>query len=122
MVIERRLPAWVGAVDVVVVSGAEAGDPVQAEAIEGGRRRGADVLCDLPREGPAAQVGESGVSWIEPLAFVAPERALLRLSHVQVERVAVGIGAGEQELLFELVDPGKEWSICVLNGLTQQAA
>lgn len=78
VVISHRLPNWVGALDVVIVSGADAGDPVQAEAIESGRRRGADVVCDLPKEGPAAEVGESGVSWVEPLAFVAPDRALLR--------------------------------------------
>lgn len=82
VVVEHRLPNWVGALDIVIVSGADAGDPVQVEAIEGARRRGADVVCDLPREGPAAEVGETGVSWVEPLAFVAPDRALLR--HIAV--------------------------------------
>lgn len=105
IVIEHRIPAWVGALDVVLVSGADAGDPVQAEAIEAGRRRGADVLCDLPREGPAAQVGESGVSWIEPLAFVAPERALLR--HLAVGFAlfsALGVSGIDIEETADIVD------------------
>ena len=105
IVVERRLPAWVGALDVVLVSGADAGDPVQAEAIESGRRRGADVLCDLPKEGPAAQVGEAGVSWIEPLAFVAPERAILR--HLAVGFAlfsALGVSGIDIEAAADIVD------------------
>lgn len=105
IVIEHRIPAWVGALDVVLVSGADAGDPVQAEAIEEGRRRGADVLCDLPKEGPAAQVGGSGVSWIEPLAFVAPERAILR--HLAVGFAlfsALGVSGIDIEVAADVVD------------------
>lgn len=105
IVIERRLPSWVGALDVVLVSGADAGDPVQAEAIESGRRRGADVLCDLPKEGPAAQVGETGLSWIEPLAFVAPERAILR--HLAVGFAlfdALGVSGIDIEAAADVVD------------------
>lgn len=105
VVIEHRIPAWVGALDVVVVSGADAGDPVQAEAIEVARKRGADVLCDLPKEGPAAHVGESGVSWIEPLAFVAPERAILR--HLAVGFAlfsALGVSGIDIEAAADVVD------------------
>lgn len=105
IVIEQRIPAWVGALDVVLVSGADAGDPVQAEAIETGRRRGAEVLCDLPKEGPAAQVGESGVSWIEPLAFIAPERAILR--HLAVGFAlfsALGVPGIDIEAAADVVD------------------
>ena len=105
VVIEHRIPTWVGALDVVVVSGADAGDPVQAEAIEVARKRGADVLCDLPKEGPAAHVGESGVSWIEPLAFVAPERAILR--HLAVGFAlfsALGVSGIDIEAAADVVD------------------
>lgn len=80
------LPGWVGALDIVLVSGADAGDPIQADALARARARGAAVVADLPNEGPAADAGSAGgIAWLPPLAFVAPERAFLR-------HVAAGLG------------------------------
>jgi len=78
--VSHELPAWVGALDVVVVSGADAGDPVAARAVASARARGAAVVVDVPREGPVAEAGGEGeaVCWFPPLPFVAPDRAFVR--------------------------------------------
>lgn len=45
-------PPWAGPLDVLVVAGDDSGDPVLAEAVRQGLRRGAEVVVAMPDEGP----------------------------------------------------------------------
>src|SRR5699024_7776467 len=47
LVLAPRLPAWVGALDVVLVSGDDAGDRDLADAVAAAGRRGAAVVVDV---------------------------------------------------------------------------
>ncbi|AVM64765.1 MULTISPECIES: hypothetical protein [Dietzia] len=72
------LPAWVGALDVVLVSGDDAGDPDLAAAIDAAAGRGAAVIVDVPREGLVSEAGRGRASWLEPLPYLPPHRGVLR--------------------------------------------
>jgi len=78
LVLARTLPAWVGALDVVLVSGDDAGDPRLVTAIDSAAGRGATVIVDVPREGPVAESGRGRATWLEPLPYVPPHRGVLR--------------------------------------------
>lgn len=78
MVIESSVPAWVGALDVVIVSGSDAGDPMLAEAIYAARRRGAAVVCDMPYEGPVKEAADHTTLWLPPLSVLDPIHGMLR--------------------------------------------
>lgn len=73
-----QLPGWVGALDVICVSGSDAGDPAVAEAIALARHRGCEIVCDLPAEGPVAEAAGSAACWLPALSFVSPVHAMLR--------------------------------------------
>lgn len=85
LVVAHSLPAWVGALDVVLVSGDDAGDPGLAAAIDAASGRGAAVVVDVPREGPVAESGRGRAIWLEPLPYLPPHRGFLR-------HVAAGMG------------------------------
>ena len=72
------LPAWVGALDVVLVSGDDAGDPDLAAAVQAAAHRGASVVVDLPREGPVAEAADGRALWLEPLPYLPPHRGIMR--------------------------------------------
>lgn len=74
----HTLPAWVGALDVVLVSGDDAGDPNQAAAVQAAVHRGASVVVDMPREGPVAEAGDGRAHWLEPLPYLPPHRGVMR--------------------------------------------
>jgi hypothetical protein len=57
LVIAPRAPVWVGPLDVMVVTGHDAGDPVLSAAVEVGTRRGARVVIAAPEEGPLSDSG-----------------------------------------------------------------
>lgn len=78
IVTTHNLPAWVGALDVVLVSGDDAGDPALAAAVGAATHRGASVVVDLPREGPVGEAGESRALWLEPLPYLPPHRGVVR--------------------------------------------
>ncbi|MGW8591457.1 hypothetical protein ACWIFB_16105 [Dietzia sp. NPDC055340] len=78
LVVAHSLPAWVGALDVVLVSGDDAGDPGLAAAIDTAAGRGAAVVVDVPREGPVAESGRGQAMWLEPLPYLPPHRGVLR--------------------------------------------
>ena len=78
LVVTHELPAWVGALDVVLVSGDDAGDPALERAVAAAGRRGAAVVADVPREGPVAEADDGGVAWLEPLPYLPPHRGALR--------------------------------------------
>lgn len=85
LVVTHALPSWVGALDVVLVSGDDAGDPGLAAAIDIAAARGASVVVDVPREGPVAESGRGRAAWLEPLPYLPPHRGFLR-------HVAAGMG------------------------------
>lgn len=76
--VAHALPTWVGALDVVLVSGDDAGDPDLASAIDTATGRGAAVVVDVPREGPVAESGRGRALWLEPLPYLPPHRGFLR--------------------------------------------
>ena len=78
IVVAHTLPTWVGALDVVLVSGDDAGDPGLAAAIDTAAGRGATVVVDVPREGPVAESGRGQALWLEPLSYLPPHRGVLR--------------------------------------------
>jgi hypothetical protein len=67
------LPAWVGALDLVVVCGFDAGDPQLVRAIGEAVRRGAATAVAVPWEGPVAEAGAGRAVPIAPRLYV-PER------------------------------------------------
>ncbi|MGY5306100.1 tobH protein [Nocardia gipuzkoensis] len=72
------LPPWVGPLDVVLVSGDDAGDPRLIDAVDRALRRGAEVVVAAPHEGPlrAAAAGRAAV--LEPRVPVLGHNRLLR--------------------------------------------
>lgn len=78
IVLAHALPAWVGALDVVLVSGDDAGDPALVRAVGAAAHRGAAVVVDVPREGPVAESGDGRAAWLEPLPYLPPHRGVPR--------------------------------------------
>lgn len=73
LVRSTELPPWVGALDVVVVCGFDAGDLVLARAIATASRRGATVVVVVPMEGPVAEAAAGRTVDLSPRLRV-PER------------------------------------------------
>lgn len=73
LVRSTELPPWVGALDVVVVCGFDAGDLVLARAIATASRRGAVVVVAVPMEGPVAEAAAGRAVDLSPRLRV-PER------------------------------------------------
>lgn len=59
-------PPWIGPLDVVVVSGDDAGDPALVEAVSMAARRGARVLVVAPFEGPLRDAAAGRSAVLEP--------------------------------------------------------
>ncbi|MBF6350819.1 MULTISPECIES: tobH protein [Nocardia] len=72
------VPAWAGPLDVVLVSGDDAGDPRLVDAVDRAVRRGAEVVVAAPNEGPlrAAAAGRAAV--LAPRVPVLDANRLLR--------------------------------------------
>lgn len=113
LVVAHTLPSWVGALDVVLVSGDDAGDPALATAIDAAAGRGAAVIVDVPREGPVGESGRGLVSWLEPLPYLPPHRGVLRhlasgmgvLTALGVRGLDVGAAADAVDLELESLGP-----------------
>ncbi|QNG19437.1 tobH protein [Rhodococcus triatomae] len=73
-----RTPAWVGPLDVVVVAGDDAGDPILAESVDRAVRRGAEVVLAAPDEGPLRAAAAGRVAMLEPRVQALPRHTLLR--------------------------------------------
>lgn len=71
-------PTWVGPLDVVVIAGDDAGDPVLAESVDRAVRRGADVVLVAPDEGPLRTAAAGRVAYLEPRVSALPRHMLLR--------------------------------------------
>ncbi|KAA0917037.1 hypothetical protein [Dietzia sp. ANT_WB102] len=116
LVLAHTLPAWAGALDVVLVSGDDAGDPDLANAIDSAAGRGATVVVDVPREGPVAESGRGRATWLAPLPYVPPFRGVLRhLAAGMAVLTALGaagldVGAAAAAVDVELEGLGPELS------------
>jgi hypothetical protein len=60
LVVAPSIPGWVGPLDVVVVSGDDAGDRALADAAARAVRRHAELVLDVPVEGPLAEAAAGG--------------------------------------------------------------
>lgn len=78
IVVAAQPPPWVGALDVVIVAGDDAGDPTLVQAAATAVRRGARVIVAAPYEGPLrdATAGRSVV--LPPRLHVPDEFTLVR--------------------------------------------
>ena len=71
-------PTWVGPLDVVLVSGDDAGDPRLVESVATAVRRGAEVVVAAPDEGPLRAAGAGRVIALPPRIRTTDHGALLR--------------------------------------------
>ena len=78
IVVAPEVPPWTGALDVVVVAGADAGDPVLVTAAATGVRRGARVAVVAPHEGPLRDATAGRAAVLAPRLPVPDEFGLTR--------------------------------------------
>lgn len=78
IVVAAQAPPWIGALDVLVVAGADAGDPALVDAAATGVRRGARVVVAAPFEGPLRDTTAGRVAVLEPRVRVPDEFQLSR--------------------------------------------
>ncbi|PRC49012.1 TobH protein, partial [Mycobacterium sp. ITM-2017-0098] len=78
IVVAAEAPPWIGALDVVIVAGDDAGDPALVQAAATAVRRGARVIVAAPYEGPLrdATAGRSVV--LPPRLHVPDEFTFVR--------------------------------------------
>lgn len=89
IVVTAEVPPWTGALDVVVVAGADAGDPVLVSAAATGVRRGARVVVAAPHEGPLREVTAGRAAVLAPRLPVPDEFGLTRYLAAGVAVLAV---------------------------------
>lgn len=81
-----RTPSWTGSLDLVVVAGDDAGDPVLAQAIADAVRRGAETVVTLPDEGPVGAAGAGYALRLPPRVSVLDAN---RMTHHLAAMLAV---------------------------------
>ena len=103
LVVAAELPPWTGALDVVVVAGADAGNPVWVSAAATGGRRGARVVVAAPHEGPLREVTAGRAAVLAPRLPVPEEFGLTRYLAAGVAILAV-VDAGVRVDIAALAD------------------
>jgi hypothetical protein len=78
IVIAAEAPPWIGALDVLIVAGNDAGDPALVGAAASGVRRGARVVVAAPYEGPLRDTTAGRAAVLEPRMRVPDEFGLCR--------------------------------------------
>lgn len=78
MVVASESPPWIGALDVLVVAGDDAGDPALVSAAATAVRRGARVVVAAPYEGPLREATAGRAAVLEPRVRVPDEFGLCR--------------------------------------------
>nr|WP_296772398.1 tobH protein [Rhodococcus sp. (in: high G+C Gram-positive bacteria)] len=73
-----RTPPWVGPLDVVLVSGDDAGDPRLAESVAAAVRRGAETILVTPDEGPLRAAAAGRAVFLPPRIAVREHNSLMR--------------------------------------------
>ncbi|RRQ26473.1 tobH protein [Rhodococcus sp. Eu-32] len=71
-------PPWVGPLDVVLVSGDDAGDPRLAESTAAAVRRGAETVLVTPDEGPLRSAAAGRAVFVPPKIAVREHNAIMR--------------------------------------------
>lgn len=78
IVLAAEVPPWIGPLDVLVIAGDDAGDPVLANAAATGVRRGARVVVAAPFEGPLRDVAAGRAAVLSPRLWVPDDFSLHR--------------------------------------------
>jgi hypothetical protein len=78
IVMSPEVPAWIGALDVLVVAGDDAGDPALVAAAASGVHRGARVVVVAPYEGPLRDVTAGRAVGLAPRLWVPDDFGLSR--------------------------------------------
>lgn len=78
IVVAAATPPWAGPLDVVVVSGDDAGDPRLADAVDRAVRRGAEVVVATPDEGPVRAAAVGRAMLLPPRVPVLDQNTMLR--------------------------------------------
>lgn len=101
IVLAAEVPPWIGALDVLVVAGDDAGDPVLVTAVATGVRRGARVLVVAPDEGPLRDAAAGRAAVLAPRLPVPDDFGLARY-------LAAGL------IALDVVDPGMQVNVAEL--------
>lgn len=76
IVLAAEVPPWIGPLDVLVIAGDDAGDPVLSGAAATGVRRGARVVVTAPFEGPLRDVAAGRAAALSPRVWVPDDFGL----------------------------------------------
>jgi hypothetical protein len=100
-VVATEVPPWIGALDVMVVAGDDAGDPVLVAAAASGTRRGARVIVVAPDEGPLREVAAGRAVVLAPRLHTSDDFGVARY-------LAAGLAT------LNVVDPGMRVDLAAL--------
>ncbi|MBT0565501.1 hypothetical protein [Williamsia sp. CHRR-6] len=110
IVTASTLPGWVGPLDVVVVTGDDAGERVLADAAARAARRRAELVVDVPLEGPLADAASGAALDLSPrvpvpgeFRFIGHVVALLAVL-TALRHVRTASGVPELSELADLLD------------------
>ncbi|MFZ0907687.1 MAG: TobH protein, partial [Mycobacterium sp.] len=78
IVVAAEAPPWIGPLDVLIVAGADPGDPALVGAAASGVRRGARVVVAAPYDGPLREATAGRAAIMDPRLPVADEFGLCR--------------------------------------------
>jgi len=78
IVTAAQVPPWIGPLDVLIVAGDDAGDPVLVSAAATAARRGARVAIAAPYEGPLRDATAGRAAVLAPRLWVPDEFGLCR--------------------------------------------
>ncbi|MEU0495653.1 TobH protein [Mycobacterium sp. NPDC006124] len=78
IVVASEVPPWIGALDVMIVAGDDAADPVLVNSAASGIRRGARVVVAAPDEGPLREVAAGRAVVLAPRLQLSDEFGLVR--------------------------------------------
>lgn len=104
LVLAAEAPAWIGALDVLVIAGDDPGDPALVAAAAAGVRRGARVVVVAPYEGPLRDATAGRVAVLEPRIGVPADFGLPRYLAAGLAVLAVVGDSGAQTDLPALAD------------------
>jgi hypothetical protein len=103
IVVASEVPPWIGALDVMIVAGDDAADPILVSAAASGIRRGARVVVAAPNEGPLREVAAGRAVVLAPRLLVSDEFALVRYLSAGLAALQV-IDSGMSADLSSLAD------------------
>lgn len=101
VVVASEVPAWIGALDVMVVAGDDSGDPALVAAAASGIRRGARVVVVAADEGPLRDAAAGRAVVLAPRLHTSDDFGLVRY-------LAAGLAT------LHVVDPGMSVDLAAL--------